>query len=123
VAKTTAGTIPLQLSVTGGYFAIHRFLDAMRDGARLIVVDAVTLSGGSTAPGANSSDGTPLSASITARSFISTGIVTTVPTTVPVPPSGAKVGKGTGTLEVPINQARSAAAAASQAANTAGTTP
>ena len=108
----SANAIPLQISVGGGYFAVHRFLDEMRDGSRLIVVDTVSLSSGSSASAGN---GTSLTATITARAFITTGTAV-APVATPAVLPKASSAAGTGVLESPIDKARATAAAASAAA-------
>ena len=52
----------LQIQVTGDYFAILRFLEAVRDGDRLITVDSFSLSKGG--------EGNQMSASIGGRMFV-----------------------------------------------------
>lgn len=53
--------ITLQIQVTGDYFQILRFLEALRDGPRLLTVDTFSLSKG---------DGNKMSGSIGARMFM-----------------------------------------------------
>lgn len=63
-AATAATPVVMQLQVTGDYFAILRFMEAMRDGPRLFTVDTLALSKGGQGPN-------ELSASIGARMFVS----------------------------------------------------
>ncbi len=55
-------SVGLQIQVTGDYFAILRFLEAVRDGDRLITVDSFSLSKGG--------EGNQMSASIGGRMFV-----------------------------------------------------
>ena len=61
--------ISLQMQVQGDYFAILRFMEALRDGPRLVVVDNFSLSG----------QGGDMSASIGGRMFISAGAAAPLP--------------------------------------------
>jgi Tfp pilus assembly protein PilO len=67
--------IALQMQVQGDYFAILRFLEALRDGPRLVTVENFSLSGG----GAAGAGGGSMSASIGGRMYISPGLATPVP--------------------------------------------
>jgi Tfp pilus assembly protein PilO len=114
-ATAGTGTIPLQLTLSGGYFAIQRFLDLVRDGSRLVVVDKLTLS---PAPGLTKGapvggQGTALTATFAGRVFLAKGSGS--PSRPPAVVS--KVATGTGVLETPINAARTAASNATTAAN------
>jgi Tfp pilus assembly protein PilO len=66
--------IALQMQVQGDYFAILRFMEALRDGPRLVTVENFSLSGGGAGPGAGQ-----MSASIGGRMYISPGASTPVP--------------------------------------------
>jgi Tfp pilus assembly protein PilO len=108
--------IPLQLTVSGGYFAILHFLDLLRDGPRLVVIDRLALAPASvlshTTPVAG--QGTALTATIVGRSFMAKGSAALLPPpTAPTRPPAV----GTGVLETPINAARTAAANSTAAAN------
>jgi len=65
--------IALQISVQGDYFAILRFMEALRDGPRLVTVENFSLSGG------GAQGGGEMSASIGGRMYISPGAATPVP--------------------------------------------
>jgi Tfp pilus assembly protein PilO len=54
-------SIGLSIQVAGDYFAVMRFLETLRDGSRLVVVDQVTMS---------PSDGTAVTATIGAKMFL-----------------------------------------------------
>jgi Tfp pilus assembly protein PilO len=125
VGASAATPIPLQLTVSGGYFAIQHFLDLLRDGQRLVVVDTLSLAS-ETAPSNGavaSGQGTDLTANIAGRVFMAKGSSSLSPSPLPVSRSVT----GTGVLETPINSARTAASNASAAAKatdvTTGATP
>jgi Tfp pilus assembly protein PilO len=74
------GPIPitLQMQVQGDYFAILRFMDALRDGTRLVTANNLSLSGGA--------DAGQMSASIGGAMYIARPVVpaaATTPTTAP----------------------------------------
>jgi hypothetical protein len=108
--------ITLQLSINGAYFDVERFLDRLRDGPRLVVIDAVSLSPGDTTVGAGAGairgNGTAVTASIVARLFMLGGAVPPGANPPPVTATHA----GTGVIEAPINAARTTANAASATA-------
>ena len=90
-APTSGGlsSMALRMTVEGGYFDVQRFLDALKSGERLVLVDAL-----SEAPiGGQASTGSKVSAQITAH--LLSGMTTTVkiPAAVPAqptPPAGGK---------------------------------
>jgi Tfp pilus assembly protein PilO len=119
-----ATTIPLQFSVSGGYFNIERFLSSLRDSPRLIMVDTVSVNrGADLAPGAPGSggDGTALTASISARIFAGQ-LGTAAPAPAPValapvpdkPAAAPPLATGFGDA---VNKAKTTAGAASSSAN------
>ncbi|MGH9149956.1 MAG: type 4a pilus biogenesis protein PilO [Acidimicrobiales bacterium] len=65
-APTSVG---LQMQVTGDYFALLRFLENLRDGPRLVVVDNLALAKG----GGQGTSANALTASIGGKMFISKG--------------------------------------------------
>lgn len=67
--------VGLQIQVTGDYFAILRFLEAMRDGDRLVTVENFSLSKGG--------EGNQMSASIGGRMFVNPAQAASAP--VPTP--------------------------------------
>jgi Tfp pilus assembly protein PilO len=113
-ATPSGSTIGVQMSVTGGYFAVERFFDAMRDGPRVIVLDSLSLTPGGTA----GPDGTMLAVTIGGH-LLEAKTGTRVAFSTPVrstPAPGAAV-QGNGVLATPITKAKSTAAAASASAN------
>ena len=119
-AQPSGSTISVQLAITGGYFAVERFFDAMRDGPRLIVLDTLNLS----PSGIPGPDGTPLSVSIGGH-LLEAKTANRAPFTTPVrstPGPGAAV-QGNGVLATPIVKAENTAAAASANAIASEATP
>ena len=67
-AGTAAGTIPLAISVEGGYFQVLDYLNRLEDLSRLVVVDSVSLDAAESAE-ASASGAPTLTATLTARMF------------------------------------------------------
>lgn len=80
-AAAAATPIALQIQVTGDYFAILRFLEQVRDAARLVTVENFALSKGG--------EGGQMSASITGRMFLNQLGNQPVPGSAPAPASTA----------------------------------
>jgi Tfp pilus assembly protein PilO len=70
-SPATATSIGLQISVTGDYFQLLRFLEELRDGPRLVTVDTFSLSKGG--------QGNQMSASIGGRMFMNPAALVTAP--------------------------------------------
>ena len=71
--------IGLQIQATGDYFAVLRFMEALRDGPRLVTVETLALSpGGGPTPG-----GGQITASIGGRMFVSNQKSAAVPAATP----------------------------------------
>jgi Tfp pilus assembly protein PilO len=116
-SSTGVQILPAHLSLTGGYFSLLRFLDELRNGPRLVVIDTMSVSSASASPGVPAA--TRLSVTIAARLFVATGGPVAAPAATPSPPK-----TGTGVVETPINAAKGAAQAANRAgAAQAGSTP
>ena len=69
--------VSLQIQVTGDYFSILRFMDAMRDGERLVTVENFSLAKGG--------EGGQMSASIGGRMFVVGALPSATPATAAVP--------------------------------------
>lgn len=69
--------VSLQIQVTGDYFAILRFMDAMRDGDRLVTVENFSLAKGG--------EGGQMSASIGGRMFVVGPLPSATPATAAAP--------------------------------------
>jgi len=69
------GRLGVQMNVTGGYLAVEQFLDALRDGPRLVVIDSLSFApGAGTVAGAPVTvAGTPVTVAIAAHAFVATG--------------------------------------------------
>jgi Tfp pilus assembly protein PilO len=103
-------TIGLQMNVSGGYFDVQRFLDAIRGGSRLVVIDQLSMSAG---PAKTGGSGSAIAATIVGRLFVSSTA------SAPLVFSSPVTKAGTGVLETPINAARNAVSSA----NATGGTP
>jgi Tfp pilus assembly protein PilO len=108
-----AQAIALQLQFTGGYFDVQRFLGALRDGSRLVVIDQLALSGAATKQGSAPANGTMLQVTLSGRLFMTATAAPLLTFAAPASPAAAK--SGTGVLETPINAARNAATSANNA--------
>lgn len=76
-APNSPQVVSLQIQVTGDYFAILRFMDAMRDGDRLVTVENFSLAKGG--------EGGQMSASIGGRMFVVGPLPSATPATAAVP--------------------------------------
>ena len=73
-------SMAIRMSVEGGYFDVQRFLDALKAGERLVLIDGLS----ETPIGGQASTGSKISAQITAH--LLSGMTTTVK--IPDPPAG-----------------------------------
>ena len=76
-APNNPQVVSLQIQVTGDYFSILRFMDAMRDGERLVTVENFSLAKGG--------EGGQMSASIGGRMFVVGPLPSATPATAAVP--------------------------------------
>jgi Tfp pilus assembly protein PilO len=121
-AGGASGTQPIsvQMQLSGGYFDVQHFFGALRDAARLFVIDQVSLSGTPAKPGAPPANGSTVQVTLAGRLFVTSAAA---PAITFAAPASTSAKQGTGVLETPINAARNAAASSNAATSQAGGTP
>ena len=93
--RTTAGTggsasgMPVSITVSGKYFVLERFLGALEDLPRALVVNSVALAPADATAGSGSGTSPTLSATVSLTAYTSSVLADASPTPVPSSPGAA----------------------------------